>query len=85
MEARRQDQEKATLFGIFFVAGLVLAMLTASGCGLMGVRNVDFWGAKMEFSEGLDFHVGGNQIDRVDDRRGVTSGLAYKKGAVAKD
>jgi hypothetical protein len=34
MEAKRQDQERATLFGIFFVAGLVLAMLTASGCSL---------------------------------------------------
>lgn len=58
-------------FGWFGVAALAIAMYL-SGCGVMGVRKFDFWGAKMEFAEGLDFHAGANAIDKVDDRRGVS-------------
>ncbi len=57
----------------------VLALLTItsilSGCGsIFGVREFEVWhgGPKWQFSEGTDFHVGANSIDRVDDHRGVS-------------
>lgn len=52
-----------------------------NGCGLMGVRNFEGWkgGPRWEFSEGLDFHVGANSIDHVEDKRGVN-----KKAEVSK-
>lgn len=42
-----------------------------TGCGAMGVKNVDLWGAKMEFSEGAEYRVGFNSIDEVDDRKAL--------------
>ncbi len=48
----------------------VMANLT--GCGAMGVRNVDLWGAKMEFYPGFDVNVGANAIDKVDNRKGIS-------------
>lgn len=57
-------------------ASALAAIITAlSGCSLTGIRKVDLWGAKFEISEGQDFHIGANQIDHVDDRRGVSSKL----------
>ena len=47
------------------------AMVALSGCGLIGIKEVDLWGAKMKFSQGLNFNVGGNQVDKVDDRKGL--------------
>lgn len=62
----------AMLMKISLFMTALIACLSLSGCGVMGVRKVDFWGAKMEFAEGLDFHAGANSIDKVDDRRGVS-------------
>lgn len=59
---------------LFYVAGAL------SGCGVMGVRDMDLWGAKFTFAEGIDFHVGANAIDEVDDRRGVSPVSSYKSG-----
>lgn len=46
-------------------------LMSISGCGAIGVSKVDFWGAKMEFSEGIDYRVGFNAIDSVNDNRGL--------------
>lgn len=46
-------------------------LVTLSGCGLMGVKNMDAWGLKMEFQPGFDVNFGANSIDKVDNRKGV--------------
>lgn len=54
------------------VIGLVWAlsaMVALSGCGF--VQRVDMWGFKMEFSKGINFNFGANEIDKVDDRKGL--------------
>lgn len=51
---------------------MIVIMLVGSGCGALGVRNVDAWGFKMEFAEGIDVHAGVNAVDNVDNRRGVS-------------
>lgn len=42
-----------------------------SGCAATGTKSVDLWGLKWENFAGMDIHAGFNNIDRVDDRRGV--------------
>jgi hypothetical protein len=52
-------------------ASLLLVYL--SGCGqILGVREIDAWGLKMQFTEGLDFGVGMNSVDTVNNQRGVS-------------
>lgn len=55
-----------------WASALAAIMFASSGCSLTGIRKVDLWGAKFEMAEGQDFHIGANQIDHVDDRRGVS-------------
>lgn len=50
-----------------------------SGCGLLGVREMDAWGFKMQFAEGLDLHAGANSVDRVEDKRGVSPIASYSQ------
>lgn len=70
-EISHEERCRVITVAVSVVAGMLLSVMT-SGCGMMGVREADLWGAKFTFAEGLDFHVGANQIDRVDDRRGVS-------------
>jgi hypothetical protein len=50
-----------------------LASLSLTGCGMLGVKEIDAWGLNMKFSEGLDYSIGFNQIDKVENKRGVNS------------
>lgn len=53
---------------------LLACAIQFAGCGLRKVELTN-WGPRMEFyeskSEGYDFHIGANAIDKVDNRRGV--------------
>lgn len=60
------------------VAAFLGLLVSVSGCGVMGVREADFWGAKFTFAEGVDFHMGANSIDHVDDKRGVSPVASYR-------
>jgi hypothetical protein len=54
----------------FCFASLLLVYL--SGCGqILGVREIDAWGLKMQFTEGLDFGFGVNGVDNVNNQRGI--------------
>lgn len=60
---------KVTWCIIVLLFGLLLA---TSGCGqILGMRQMDLWGAKFQFTEGLDFGVGMNSVDRVENKRGI--------------
>lgn len=61
------------------VVVMVIAALVMSGCGsVFGVREFEVWdgGPRWEFMEGIDFHIGANGIDHVENQRGVTRGRA---------
>lgn len=77
-DERAESNAAAGLIFVLFL-GLVAQMLT--GCGqITGMKEMDLWGANFKFSNGSDFHVGLNSIDRVDDRRGVGR-MAKKQNA----
>jgi len=56
---------------ILAAIGIVATASILSGCGMLGVREIDAWGLEVKFSEGLDYSVGFNQIDNVENKRGV--------------
>lgn len=63
--------------GLLLAIGIWAVLLMAlSGCGAIGVKDVDLWGAKMSFSEGIDYRVGFNSIDEVNDNRGLRGSRA---------
>lgn len=65
---KMSDKEGEILAG-FMLLGLALWIAASlTGC----VRKIDLWGAKFEFAEGLDFSLGANAVDRVDNHRGVS-------------
>lgn len=68
---RKKTAKKAFALAPYFLAAM--ALLCLSGCGLMGVRRFEAWdgGPEWDFAEGLDFSIGANAIDNVDNRRGV--------------
>lgn len=48
------------------------------GCA---VQKIDLWGAKLEFADGFDIHAGTNQVNQVDNRRG----LSTRQGSYIRD
>lgn len=50
---------------------LGLLVLGQTGCGVLGIREIQLGEFKTTFAEGIDFHVGTNMIDHVEDKRGV--------------
>lgn len=71
---QKEKSEAKSQGGLIVIGwiGLIALALSQTGCGpLLGMEKADLWGAKFEFSQGSDFHVGMNSIDHVDDRRGV--------------
>lgn len=47
-------------------------LLSLTGCSAVGIKEIDLWGARMTFADGVDYRVGFNAIDQVDDRRGLS-------------
>lgn len=70
---KNKEAETLKSYAKLFAWCFLISQLT--GCGVMGVREFEVWkgGPKWEFTEGVDFHVGANGIDNVEDRRGVSS------------
>ena len=42
-----------------------------SGCSWTGTKSVDVWGLKWENYAGMDARVGFNNVDEVEDKRGI--------------
>lgn len=49
--------------------GCVVFMI---GCAWTGTKNVDMWGLKWENYAGMDVKAGFNNLDKIDERRGVS-------------
>lgn len=81
MKLNEKNNPGELLAGFILLAGALIMANSLTGCGLMGVRKADLWGAKFEFAEGIDFSFGANAIDRVDNRRGVSRSEEPPKSA----
>lgn len=57
--------------------GVIIWSLT--GCSAIGVKEIDLWGARMEFSDGVDYQFGYNNISSVNNQRGLTPKKQYKE------
>lgn len=65
------------------IATVILVYMT--GCGqILGIREVDAWGLKIQYAEGIDFGVGMNSVDNVENKRGINPLPKYGEGAVRK-
>lgn len=57
-------------YGALILAALLSSTLT--GCGsVLGVKHADIWGAKFDFTTGMDVSAGIQQYDHVLDRKGM--------------
>lgn len=67
-----------------WIALATVMLVYMTGCAqLMGVREIDAWGLKMQFAEGIDFGVGMNSVDNVEIKRGINP-LPKQQGAIIK-
>ncbi len=63
---------------------LLIVLGWMSGCGsIFGVKEFEAWegGPRFQFAEGMDAHIGTNQVNQVDNRRG----LSTRQGSYIRD